>query len=61
MPLFDAATAQGLPAPFWFVQLFKTLGFALHLIPMGIILVGLPFSLLFWLGVGSVNVIVSPS
>ena len=55
MPLFDAATAQGLPAPFWFVQLFKTLGFALHLIPMGIILVGLPFSLLFWLGVGSVN------
>ncbi len=54
MPLFDVAASQGLPAPFWFVQLFKTLGFALHLIPMGLILVGLPFSTIFWL-VGGVN------
>lgn len=54
MPLFDAATTQHLSAPFWFVQFFKTLGFALHTIPVGTILIGLPFALLLWI-FGGVN------
>ncbi len=49
MALFDSAIASGVPAPFWFVELFKILGFALHLIPMGVLLVGIPFSVLLWL------------
>ncbi len=54
MPLFDPASTSALPAPYWFVELFKTLGFALHLIPMGVMLVGLPCCVLFWL-FGGVN------
>ncbi len=54
MPLFDPASASVLPAPYWFVQFFKTLGFALHLIPLGVLLVGLPCCVLFWL-FGGVN------
>ncbi len=54
MSLFDSAVASGIPAPFWFVELFKILGFALHLIPMGLLLVGIPFSALLWL-FGGVN------
>jgi len=54
MPLFDPASTSSLPAPFWFVEFFKTLGFALHLIPMGVMLVGLPCCVLFWL-FGGVN------
>ncbi len=49
MPVFDVAASQGASAPYWFVELFKTIGFALHLIPMGIWLVGIPCSLLLWL------------
>ncbi|MDO5308470.1 MAG: hypothetical protein Q4G03_03100 [Planctomycetia bacterium] len=49
MPLFDDAMTQGLSAPYLFVLFFKTLGFALHLIPMGIWLVGTPCSILLWL------------
>jgi hypothetical protein len=30
------------PAPFWFVEFFKIVGFVLHLIPMGIWFAGLP-------------------
>jgi len=30
------------PAPFWFVQFFKVVGFVLHMIPMGIWFAGLP-------------------
>ena len=34
------------PAPFWFVQFFKVVGFVLHMIPMGIWLAGLPVMIL---------------
>lgn len=49
MPIFDATSLQGVPAPFWFVEFFKTLGFGLHLFPMGLWLVGIPVSLLLWI------------
>ena len=33
---------ETVPAPFWFVQFFKVVGFVLHMIPMGIWFAGLP-------------------
>lgn len=36
MPPIDAATLPSLPAPFWFIQLFKVLGFTLHAIAMNL-------------------------
>lgn len=48
----DLGTA--VPAPIWFVELFKTLGFVLHSIPMQLWLVGLPMAL-FLLLVGGPN------
>ncbi|MDR1964316.1 MAG: hypothetical protein LBQ50_11100 [Planctomycetaceae bacterium] len=35
-----------MPAPFWFVQFFKVVGFVLHLIPMGLWFAGLPIAIL---------------
>lgn len=35
----------GSPAPFWFVQFFKVVGFVLHLIPMGLWFAGLPVAI----------------
>ncbi len=55
MPVFDAAPIQGVPAPYWLVEVIKTLGFALHLIPMGLWLVGTPVSLLLWLVGGAAS------
>ena len=37
---------SGIPAPFWFVELFKGIGFFLHLIPMHLWFAGLPFAVL---------------
>jgi len=37
---------EAVPAPFWFVQFFKVVGFVLHMIPMGIWFAGLPFVIL---------------
>ena len=34
------------PAPFWFVQFFKVVGFVLHMIPMGVWFAGLPVVIL---------------
>jgi hypothetical protein len=34
--LIDAGTPSALPAPFWFVQVFKVLGFTLHAVPMNL-------------------------
>ncbi|GHT17814.1 hypothetical protein FACS1894189_4440 [Planctomycetales bacterium] len=34
------------PAPFWFVEFFKVVGFVLHTIPMGIWFAGLPVAVL---------------
>ena len=36
MEPIDPITLPGLPAPFWFVQFFKVLGFTLHLVPMNL-------------------------
>jgi len=44
--LVDQAAA-GVPAPFWFVQFFKVLGFALHSVPMNLWYAGLLLAL--WL------------
>ena len=37
---------ESVPAPFWFVQFFKVVGFTLHMIPMGIWFAGLPVVIL---------------
>lgn len=42
--LVDAASA-GVPAPFWFVQFFKALGFTLHAVPMNLWFAGLLIAL----------------
>lgn len=34
--LIDTAVSSGVPAPFWFVQFFKVLGFTLHMVPMNL-------------------------
>ena len=37
---------EAVPAPFWFVQFFKVVGFTLHMIPMGVWFAGLPVVIL---------------
>ncbi len=49
MSLLDSAVTTGTTAPYWIVEALKTLGFALHMIPMGVLLIGIPISILFWL------------
>ena len=39
--LVDTAQAAGLPAPHWFIQFFKVLGFTLHAVPMNLWYAGL--------------------
>ncbi len=39
--LVDAAQTSGLPAPHWFIQFFKVLGFTLHAVPMNLWYAGL--------------------
>jgi hypothetical protein len=39
--LIDTAQAAGLPAPHWFIQFFKVLGFTLHAVPMNLWYAGL--------------------
>jgi len=36
MPPIDATSLPALPAPFWFIQFFKVLGFTLHAVPMNL-------------------------
>ena len=36
MPTIDATELPALPAPFWFIQFFKVLGFTLHAVPMNL-------------------------
>lgn len=48
--LIDAASRPGLPAPLWFIQLFKVLGFTLHMVPMHLWYAGLATAVLFHLG-----------
>ena len=45
------STSPGLPAPTWFVQFFKALGFTLHMVPMNLWYAGLLIALwLHWRG-----------
>ena len=39
--LIDLSRSPGVPAPFWFVQFFKVLGFTLHAVPMNLWYAGL--------------------
>lgn len=34
--LLGTSNSLGLPAPFWFIEFFKVLGFALHMLPMNL-------------------------
>ena len=43
---------EAIPAPFWFVQFFKVVGFTLHMIPMGVWFAGLPVVILCAIGNG---------
>ena len=36
MPPIDALALPALPAPFWFIEFFKVLGFTLHAVPMNL-------------------------
>ena len=36
MPPIDAVSLPELPAPFWFIEFFKVLGFTLHAVPMNL-------------------------
>ncbi|NLY01377.1 MAG: hypothetical protein GXY83_35245 [Rhodopirellula sp.] len=44
--LIDTAMAQGLPAPYWFIELFKVLGFSLHAVPMNLWYAGILIAML---------------
>jgi hypothetical protein len=48
--LVDTAQAAGLPAPHWFIQFFKVLGFTLHAVPMNLWYAGLLLALCLHLG-----------
>ncbi len=51
MEPIDPSSVPGLPAPFWFIQFFKVLGFALHLVPMNLWYAGLVLAMLLaWKG-----------
>lgn len=39
--LVDQASSGGIPAPCWFIQFFKVLGFTLHMVPMNLWYAGL--------------------
>jgi hypothetical protein len=49
--LIDKTAAAGLPAPAWFIELFKVLGFSLHAVPMNLWYAGILVAmLLHWRG-----------
>jgi len=48
--LVEQASAAGVPAPMWFVEFFKVLGFTLHALPMNLWYAGLLIAL--WLHLG---------
>jgi hypothetical protein len=47
--LIDAADTAAPPAPLWFVQFFKVLGFTLHVVPMNLWYAGIILAMLFHL------------
>jgi len=46
--LFDTSLPGGMPAPIWFVELFKWLGFTLHEVPMNLWYAGIIVSMLLY-------------
>lgn len=54
MSFWDSAVATEALAPYWLIETLKIAGFSLHLTSMGLLLAGLPLSVLFWL-FGGVN------
>ncbi len=44
--LIDTTASQGLPAPFWFIEFFKVLGFTLHAVPMNLWYAGIVLAML---------------
>lgn len=51
MESYATDSLQALPAPFWFIQFFKVLGFVLHAVPMNLWYAGLPIAVwLLWRG-----------
>mgnify|MGYP000414109377 CR=1 FL=1 len=48
MPPLDATQLPDLPAPFWFIQFFKVLGFLLHMVPMNLWYAGVPLAVAFY-------------
>ncbi len=46
--LFETATPSGLPAPVWFIELFKVLGFTLHMVPMNLWYAGVVLAMLLY-------------
>lgn len=47
--LIDTSYLPPLPAPFWFIQFFKVLGFGLHMILMNLWYAGVPIAAGLWL------------
>ncbi|MDR1959990.1 MAG: hypothetical protein LBQ54_13250 [Planctomycetaceae bacterium] len=45
----DSGTLPELPAPFWFVEFFKVLGFCLHILAMNLWFAGLPMAIIAFL------------
>lgn len=50
--LVDSASTAPLPAPWWFVEFFKVLGFTLHLVPMHLWFAGLLVAMILRAGGG---------
>lgn len=48
MPPLDATQLPSLPAPFWFIQFFKVLGFLLHMVPMNLWYAGVPLAVVLY-------------
>ena len=46
--LIDTTAAGGMPAPIWFIELFKWLGFTLHEVPMNLWYAGIIVSMLLY-------------
>ncbi len=44
----DQASAAGIPAPHWFIQFFKVLGFTLHSVPMNLWYAGVILAMIFY-------------
>ncbi|MBN1589768.1 MAG: hypothetical protein JW888_09655 [Pirellulales bacterium] len=57
--LVDPTSNAALPAPFWFVQFFKTLGFCLHMVPMNLWFAGILLAMLLRAGGGGHGVVFS--